>query len=162
MPDVDVTGHLHTFRECARHVWNVYFLKVAAGTVNWDIVETFQSIEEALFDALVLHQLPRRPIPSVADEYPFLSIAIDGVRTPIHISAGEGTGRWDQEPHLAYAGDFEFHLIRLWNWYDQGFRDYNYYYVRISSSSKYSHLVGREALIPVSEALKVMCATEAA
>mgnify|MGYP003576692900 CR=1 FL=1 len=153
----DVTGLIYTFRESARHLWNTYFLPDAAGHTDWDTRHRFQSIEDGLFELLVLEKLPLKAAPPLADEYPFLTIAIEAVRTPIDISAGEGTGRWDEKPHYAYQGEFKFHLIRLWNWYELGFRDYGYYHVRITDSPKYPHVVGREALVPVSEALKVIC-----
>jgi hypothetical protein len=52
---MDLTQEVLRYRECARHVWNVYFQPMRDG---W---HEFFPVEQALFDALVLEQFEHRP-----------------------------------------------------------------------------------------------------
>jgi hypothetical protein len=151
----DITGLIYSYRECVRHLWNTYFLPTAGVSVDWSVQHDFHPVEDMLFELMVLDRIGRKRDP-MADEYPFLSVIVEAPRTPIEINAGESTGRWDEPPEYACKGDFSFNLMGLWNWFDGGFRDYGYYLVRISGCVSHPHLVGRRALLPVSEALKVI------
>ena len=153
----EITQILNAYRECVRHLWNSYYqpLALAENKQNWELEEKFGEIEKDIFSSLVLNHVYGHPWEQAKEEYDYLVLKIDAVRSPIMISAGEGTGRWDQEPEYAERDDFEFYLMGFWNWWVLGFREYNIYHVRISASSKYPELIGRQALIPVSEAIKV-------
>src|SRR5580704_10503911 len=54
----DVTNHFTTYRECARHLWNIYFRPIAEtkGTLDdtWNVRDQFDEIARALFSSLVL------------------------------------------------------------------------------------------------------------
>lgn len=52
---MDLTQDVLRYRECARHVWNVYFQPMRDG---W---HEFPQVDQALFDALVLAQFEPRP-----------------------------------------------------------------------------------------------------
>ena len=51
---MDLTPHLVRYRECARHVWNVFFQPMADG---W---HEFMNVQTALFSGMVLAQFERR------------------------------------------------------------------------------------------------------
>ncbi|MFO0582342.1 MAG: hypothetical protein U0229_08725 [Anaeromyxobacter sp.] len=52
---MDFTQEVLRYRECAKHVWNVYFQPMRDG---W---HEFFPVEKALLDALILSQFERRP-----------------------------------------------------------------------------------------------------
>jgi hypothetical protein len=75
---------------------------------------------------------------------------MDNVRT------GSGT-YWDDPVRCIEAGECDLRFIQFFDWWDLGFRDFAFYKVRIVGSSRYAHLVGRDALLPVTSSVKVFC-----
>jgi hypothetical protein len=79
---MDLTPQVLRYRECARHVWNVYFQPVADG---W---HEFINVETALFDGIVLAQFERRH--GLYEKHPngyFDAIAVALVQVPLGLSA---------------------------------------------------------------------------
>src|ERR1700737_846778 len=55
----DITRYVMQYRECARHVWNTYFLDIDLGSTF------FNEVDRALFDGLVLSEFNETvPYPS--------------------------------------------------------------------------------------------------
>lgn len=52
----NVTSIFRAYREHARHLRNTAFM--AAGLEEWDIIDDFTAVNDALFEALVLRRLP--------------------------------------------------------------------------------------------------------
>ena len=69
------------------------------------------------------------------------------------------SGYWDDPVTQLEKDDCELRFIQFFDWWDLGFRDFAFYRVRIVASPRYPHLVGRDALVPVTSSVKIFCDT---
>jgi hypothetical protein len=129
---------MHTYRECVRHIWNTQFLGNERPP-DWDLRDQFCDAALILFQALVFRGLDvddteLRP-DYHGDQAPlmFLRLEVSAASTILVNRTGAGT-YWDDPVTRIEAGDC----------------------ARIVGSSRYPHLIGRDALLPVSSSVKVL------
>jgi hypothetical protein len=165
----DVTPLFSTYRECVRHLWNAYFMPVAAPTQDWDIRDEFDTVARGIFSSLVLRPLGasgRELAPAwSAEPAPLVGFRVDPVveqGTPIHINRHlQRSGYWDHPVTQVRPADAELHLLRFFDFDQLGHRDFEYFEVVVRSSPKYPEIVGRAALIEFTSA-KVLFSKTAA
>lgn len=156
----DVTPLFHTYRECVQHLWNTYFLPVAGPTQDWDIRDEFDTVSRGIFSAIVLRPLgacdrelapawSAAPLPLLG----FRVVPVIGHGTPILINRDlPRSGYWDHPVAEVRPEDVELHLLRFFDFDQLGSRDYGYLEVLVQASPRYPEIVGRTALIEISNA----------
>jgi hypothetical protein len=152
----DVTTLMDRYRECARHLWNVYFLEQArkASDAAWDVRDDFARVCQLLFSALVLVPLGKDEDEKAAEydqakkPLSFLHVVpLPETAIPIDINREKvRSGYWDHPVNRVYAQDVDLRFIDFFDFDLLGFRDFEYYQVRIVEARD-KDLVGREALI---------------
>jgi len=158
----DVTPLMQSYRECVRHIWNSYFRAEAEPRQDWDLRDRFYDAALILFRALVLHGLDVDDSRMLADyrgdQQPltFLRLEVDS-RSEIMVNRTGTSGYWDDPVTSIEHGDCDLRFIQFFDWWDLGFRDFAFYRVRIVASPRYPHLVGRDALVPVTSSVKMFC-----
>jgi hypothetical protein len=65
-------------------------------------------------------------------------------------------GYWDHPLHFIEDGELDLRFLQFFDWWDLGFRDFEHYRVRIVGSERHPSLIGRDALVPVGSAIKVL------
>jgi len=153
---VDATPTFDAYRECVRHLWNAHFVPVLEHLDKPQASEHFYEVEVSLFRQLVLARYAPKRMWEEFDGYPFFHLEIVSPRAEVYISAGSGSGRWDQPPRFALPAEFEFEFLWFWDWYDFGVREYSLYHAHVRSSETYPDLVGREVLVPVGSHIRVV------
>jgi hypothetical protein len=156
----DITDRIQDYRECVRHIWNTHFRAEAERRDDWDLRDEFYDAALILFRALVLKGLDvaeTELLPDYrADRQPllFLRLVIDTSSQALINRTGD-SGYWDDPVTQLEKGDCELRFVQFFDWWDLGFRDFAFYRVRIVASPRYPHLVGRDALVPVTSSVKV-------
>jgi len=156
----DVTARMHTYRECVRHIWNTQFMGNELRP-DWDLRDQFCDAALILFQALVLRGLDVDDSELLADyrsdqgPLMFLRLEVEAGSTILVNRTGAGT-YWDDPVTRIEAGDCDLRFIQFFDWSDLDFRDFAFYRARIVGSSRYPHLKGRDALLPVSSGVKVL------
>lgn len=158
----DITHLMDTYRECVRHLWNTYFQREAELRQDWDLRDQFCDASLLLFRALVLRGVGREDagvLPDYhGDQQPLMCVQLHvEPRSEIMVNRSGAGGYWDDPVKLVEAGECDLRFIRFFDWSDLSFRDFAFYRVRIVGSSRYPHLVGRDALLPVTTSVKVFC-----
>jgi hypothetical protein len=157
---IDVTDLMLNYRECVRHLWNTYFRREAQPQQDWDLRDEFYDAALVLFKALVLRGLDVGDVKLLpdyfADQAPimFLRLEVDG-SSEILVNRTGSSGYWDDPVTVVQQGDCDLRFIQFFDFDDLGFRDFRFYRVRIVGSSRYRHLVGRDALLPVTSNIRV-------
>jgi len=113
-----------------------------------------------LFRALVLHGLDVDDSRLLADyrgdQKPLMFLRLEvEPRSQIMVNRTGTSGYWDDPVTAIERGDCDLRFIQFFDWWDLGFRDFAFYRVRIVASARYPHLVGRDALVPVTSSVKV-------
>jgi hypothetical protein len=156
----DVTDLMLNYRECVRHLWNTYFRREARPRQDWDLRDEFYDAALILFKALVLRG-PDVDDPPLLPDYrreqaPLMSLRLEvDMTSAILVNRTGSSGYWDDPVTAIQQGDCDLRFIQFFDWWDLGVRDFQYYKVRIVGSSRYPHLVGRDALVPVTSHIKV-------
>lgn len=151
----DITRLLNHYRECVRHLWNVYFLDEEPSTVDWDLSDEYEEICEKLFSSLVLARIGRteskkaRAFERSLEPLTFLRIiplANNGV--PIHINREKiPSPYWDHPKTLIKPDEADMRFIDFFDFGTLGFREFEYCRVRIVASTANPDLVGHDALL---------------
>lgn len=152
---MDITKNFNTFREAARHIWNVYFSENAEKDMAWDLRDAYSEIYMGLFNALVRYHLPKgaKPIPHLWDpEKDVLSeYKIEGTndRLPTIINRDKpASGYWDYPVEYIVPEKTDLRLISCFDFDQLGFQDIQYLRVRIIGSDN-PELIGRDALVEI-------------
>lgn len=151
----DITNLMDKYRECARNLWNVYFLEQLLQDDNWDLCDEYENICSLLFSSLVLRAVARLSYKK--------SLAYEAVTEPISIfrvvpSVESGvpiyinrdvpcTGYWDYPLNIIKPLDVDLRFIDFFDFDRKGFRDFQYCRVRIVGSNTYPEIIGRDALL---------------
>ncbi len=150
---MDITKNFNTFREAARHLWNVYFSENAKKDMDWDLRDAYSAIYVELFNALVLYHLPEgaKPIPHLwAPEKDVLhEYKIEGENSPLPIMINRdkpASGYWDYPMEYIIPEKTNLRLISCFDFDQLGFRDIEYYRVRIIHSDN-ADLMDRDGLV---------------
>ena len=158
----DVTDRMQNYRECVRHIWNAHMRAEAEQFQDWDLRDEFCDAALILFRALVLRGFDVGEIELLPDyraecrPLSFLRLIIETSSRALINRTGD-SGYWDDPVTQLEKGDCELHFIQFFDWSVLGFRDFAFYRVRIVNSSRYPHLVGRDALLPVTDTVKILC-----
>ena len=154
----DITHLLEHYRECIRHLWNSGFRVLDTSKDKWDFVNQYSDIASRLFGIFVLQPLGH-PEAELSKEYEadpqpfsFLHIISSGSAITIYINRSlPPTGYWDDPVNTIMTEEADLRLIRYFDFDVLSYRDLEYYLVRITRFDKHPHLVGRNALVHVSE-----------
>ena len=155
----DLTARMHSYRECVRHIWNTQFVG-SEPRPDWDLRDQFCDAALILFQALVLRGLDVDDSELLADyrsdqgPLMFLRLEVEAGSTILVNRTGAGT-YWDDPVTRIEAGDCELRFIQFFDWSELDFRDFAFYRARIVGSSRHPHLVGRDALLPISSSVKI-------
>jgi hypothetical protein len=160
----DVTLQMQNYRECVRHIWNSYFRAEAEARQDWDLRDRFCDAALILFRALLLHghdvDDSRMLADYRGDQQPLMFLRLEvEPRSEIMVNRTGTSGYWDDPVTAIERGDCDLRFIQFFDWWDLGFRDFAFYRVRIVASPRYPHLVGRDALVPVTSSVKIFCDT---
>lgn len=147
----DVTALMNRYRECARGLWN-NFLR---DSQDVDVADTFESLCDELFSALVLAPLgeqrfKRGASHSQREPFPFLRVEPRTDHVPVMVSrSAERGGYWDDP--LNEIGPQQARLLfnDYFDWDSNGYIDLLYFKVKVADFPSHAHLVGREALLEV-------------
>jgi hypothetical protein len=156
----DVTDLMNKYRECSRHLWNVYFSSREIGCSR-DCV--FQGIRKLLFESLVLSELPdqecsgdsttENPAAPEKDPPPVLKVVPNSAWSPILIHRmlvpGEATC-WEQVK--VSLNDLELIFDDYFDFDELAVRDFNYYRCRIHRFPSHAEYEGRDALVETRDA----------
>lgn len=146
----DVTDLMSAYRECARHLWNVYF---AAKGDSCEPEQAFEQIRRLLFDALVVTEAGIDDVALNQRRNNFRVVPRGSVPILIRRPSRDGNWYWDQEPNLR-VGPTEVQLLFA-DYYDYGhypLRDFQFYLCHILAFPSRSEYQGRDALIEVGHA----------
>lgn len=148
----DVTEAMLTFRECARHLWNV-----SLRTTDWDDHDDFNAICALLFRSIVL-----RPIGAAyaladlavfstprSDAFRFLRVvpAVDS-GVPILINrTSPPSGYWDDPVTSMKADDVDLRFVWVFDWDEIGHRELEYLEVLVEACPTHPQVAGRYALV---------------
>jgi hypothetical protein len=155
----DITDLFFAYRECARNLWNVYFYPQLCKYENesrgkWDISDEYDDICTRLFNMLVLCPIEKTnyqktaSYESIKETLPFISIVPKG-EVPILINREKNNsmGYWDYPMKSINPSDAEMLFVDYFDFDKLGYRDFEYYQVRIIASNECPDLIDRDALI---------------
>lgn len=151
-----VTKLMNTYRECVRHLWNTYFLDLLSIVENqWDVSDEFDEICTTLFSSLVLnpigctsHKKSQRyeGFPTPLSCLHVVPSAKDGV--PIQIAREiQSFTYWDYPIDVIKPLEVDLRFIDFFDFDVLGYKEFEYYRVRIVDSSEYPDIIGRDALL---------------
>lgn len=150
----DVTELMLKYRECSRHLWNMYF-RPSSHSEMWDLRDQFDAIDRQLFLTLVLGRLGVDREAALQGDRPIEELKVtlaSDQETPIMISrpSTDGNSYWDCPVTRASNPEIDLRFISFFDWNKYGVADLSYLRVRISDFPRHSDLVGRDALVEVS------------
>ncbi len=73
-----VTDRIESFREAARHIWNVHVRHAAQRTQDWDLRDAFSEVYVALFNAMVRYfrvRIVKAEDPAIVDRDALVDVA---------------------------------------------------------------------------------------
>lgn len=151
----DITLRVNVYRECARHIWNSYYLDQLTKSTQFDIKDEFDELCTMLFSSLVLNPIGceqhKKSLSNQANQEPLNCLLVSpSVKSGVPISINREIRRsayWDHPLNFAKHGDLDMRFIDCFDSNVFGFRDFEYYVVRIVNSRKHKDLTGRDALI---------------
>jgi hypothetical protein len=150
---MDITDRFMKFREAVRHLWNVHFSDDATRDQDWDLRDAFSVAYVALFNAMVMHRLPKSALPIAhlwdADVTILDCYHVSSRSREIQLMIARdrpASGYWDHPITRVATSTVDLRLISLFDWDTLGFRDFRYLRVRICSAD-HADLVGRDALM---------------
>lgn len=142
----EITDLLETYRECARHLWNVYFRENNAPERE----HLYEEIRKRLFGALVLVHIDD---PAGGANPTLKVVPIAAVPILIRRPSEDGNWYWDQEQDLQVeAGEIQLLFSDYYDYWQYASRDFRFYLCKILSFPKHSEYEGRDALIEVGHA----------
>lgn len=157
---IDLTHTVTMYRECLRNIWNLFLINYIPTEDKWTYVDCFDNIIVQLF-SMFLTQYKSDGYLLESDflasrSNPIMNIHIVPAfeyGVPISINRNiPPSGYWDypkniiepKEVDLRYIGLFDFDLL--------GFRNFEFYLVRIVNSTTDKLVINRNALIRVKHA----------
>jgi len=148
--EMKITQYIHKYRETVRHLWNTSFKDDA----NWDTVDAFKKICDLIYEELILARLdiaaPILPVDSQSTYLNDYQIFVDhkGKLSLMVNREIPASGYWDypikwippeDPPDIRPICFFDFDLL--------GWRNFEYYRVRILKCPTHQKIEGRDALI---------------
>ena len=135
------------YRECSRHVRNVYF-QVSDGTaIDWNRIEGWREVDELLFNWLVLYPHQLQPA-EINQPHPHIYLKLRGQRSSLLINRDKNTthGYWDHPTEMVYAGDCDYRFSSFFDFDVMSQVDFKYVMVELFNA-KDEDLNARFALI---------------
>ncbi len=147
MENERVTNIFQKYRECARHIRNLYY--VPKDINDEDILEDFRELSILMFKHLVLNEfgLNFESNEWLVEPSSMFQVVPLGDTCPIMINRKGQSEYWDHPVTEIKKIDLEMVFIEYFDWDDMDLIDFRYYLVRIIESSTYPDLVGSDALI---------------
>lgn len=152
---------MNKFRIAGRELFNNHF-RVAPGTPNaWDLEESFGTIEQLLFEKLVLEplSLPNVHLGYRYEAYPDIRVQLTANASPDGENGHNGTpigpillnreidsGYWDH-PLYEFSNEATLLFICFFDWDQLGYRDNRYVRVLVSDWPSHPEVIGKEALV---------------
>jgi hypothetical protein len=136
---------MQRFRHASRDVWNHYFLPTATEDPTSDALCFFESVEEALFQNMVL--LPG----GLTDiryglEHPRLRVLVESeYGVPAMINRAEDSGYWDH-PVARLGREAELRFVTYFDWDQFHLRD-NLYVRAVIRNHPTPELLGKHVLL---------------
>ena len=151
-----ITRLMNKYRECARSIWNLYLMEHAAlSRTKWDIKDEYDKICSILFSTIVLCSINKGsekkayPYQLCPEPLPFIRIQPIS-QMPIKINREiKPVGYWDHPITIISPDEIDLQFIDFFDFDTLGFRDFEYYRVRIINSSNHSDILNRDALVKV-------------
>jgi hypothetical protein len=149
----NVTDQFNRYRECARHLWNSYFVEKTSSAPKWELRDAYDDICTRLFSSLVLVPLGKSGSSKSrsydASPEPLLFIRVIPVADMrIHVNRDATPGPyWDYLDDLVNGNDLDMRFIDCFDFEVLEFRDFRYYRTRIVASKTRMDIVGRDALV---------------
>lgn len=152
---IDITKTMNLYRECARHIWNNYYLEQMVLREDWDLCDEYDELCTSLFSSLVLRTIDKTSYkkscsferdPKPLDFIKVIPSSEAGV--PIHVNREINcSGYWDYPVNIVTPSDVDMRFVDYFDFNKIAFRDFQYCRVRIFGSVKYKDIIGRDALI---------------
>lgn len=98
--EISITSFANEYRNCARSLWNEYFMERCQIDKTWSLVDSYNSIREELFHSIVLMSVSE----DISSLYSFrvpsqlIKVKLERyIKTPVKINRVkfEGAGYWD-------------------------------------------------------------------
>lgn len=143
----DLTDMMNSYRECSRHLWNVYF-----GTQEntCHLEQLYEGVRKLLFEGLVLSQLEcdSGKEPPVLKVVPVASIPIL-IRRP----SEDGNWYWDQEQDMQINRDqVQLAFSDYYDYSAHPVKDFRFYRCTVLRFPSHVEYEGRDALVEVAHA----------
>ncbi len=155
--ETDVTYAMNAYRECARHLWNIFFIDLLDTERQWDIADEFEDICLSLFTSLVLNPIgctrqkksagyERDPEP-----IPCLKVVpvpdLDSSSILINRDPMKASGYWDYPVANLLPHDMDLRFIDCFDFDRLGHKEFEFYLVQIVDSPSYPDIISRKALV---------------
>ena len=121
------------YRECSRHVRNVYFQTADRTATDWGrIEEGWWDVDRVLFNWLVLVPHDLQPV-EANQTHPHIYIKLRGKRSSLLINRDKNTthGYWDHPTEMVYEGDCDFRFKSFFDFDETSQIDFNYVMVEL-------------------------------
>lgn len=149
----DITELMDAYRECSRHLWNVYFAK--QGDIG-GALDAFEQIRELLFNSLVMSELFTREDWNRTNIHSPTLRVVPRRRSLIlikRLSEPGQAGYWDEEKDMIVGSDdITLTFIDYFDFSQIPIKDFRYYLCKILTFPRRGDYEGREALLEVSDA----------
>ncbi|QIL78357.1 hypothetical protein [Hymenobacter sp. HDW8] len=138
------------YRECVRHLWNSYFLRVNWVESEWDYREYFDDISRRLFEQTVVKQVSEGSSVEQTSTGFYPTIRVVPCLGPLGLEAlwgkAQGTTTEWQVIQLKSA-EHEFHFIDFFDWTVERTMDHQYCRVRLTKSQELAAYLGCDFLL---------------
>ncbi|HZH64912.1 MAG TPA: hypothetical protein VEY10_08460 [Flavisolibacter sp.] len=146
----DITAIIFQYRECCRHLWNSYFLKLQWNEGFWDMQDYFNEVSQRLFQTTVLRQcFGGNEIKPTETNY-YKEIKVEPNFGPIGFQAmwadtGRGYSEWKTIQITSTGNDFRF--IEFFDWTVEQTMECQFSKVKLTASNEYPELVNNDFLL---------------
>jgi len=146
----DITAIIFQYRECCRHLWNSYFLKLQWYESSWDMLDYFNEISERLFQTTVLRQCFEGNDIKRTETNFYNEIKVEPNFGPIGFEAMwedtvRGYSEWKIIQITSTGNDFRF--IEFFDWTVEQTMECQYARVKLIASDEYPELVNKDFLL---------------
>lgn len=146
----DITIILFQYRECCRHLWNSYFLKLQWHESSWDRLDYFRDISKRLFQTTVLRQCFGGIDIAPTDTNYYKEIKVEPNFGPIGFGAmwadtDRGYSEWKIIQITSTCNDFRF--IKFFDWTVEQTMECQYARVTLIASDEYPELINKDFLL---------------
>jgi hypothetical protein len=137
-----ITDSINRYRECVRSIWNIYFMAQYQATDNWDLLASFERIEQELFDSIVL-------IPAISDDEEEFDYRLGSPCPMIKIISSQHpdpSGYWDH-PVTRISSPAEILFVEFFDWNSYGFIDMSKIIAEITDYPANQNLIGHRLIV---------------